>query len=305
MFGQRTLPESARPILVLFALTGFSLAMGNEAADPDRLSTATSTFCAIGLQIDGGKVHPIRSLSYSEGILNLEIGSCKSSLPLDSLESFRLEESPELHDLVREAVSLREKVKRYEKRLKHTEDAARQLKADLSQAEDRISYLKSLAGAKAEEERTWRSKKERIEDERADLRKTVARLENELRYLAGAGTSLGSRTHRDFAGPDVAPPYSVPTLSTDYTIDTSPTTPDYSTETSGPEWWHKHGSRHTSFEEMVNSSDYDTRVAIWAEQFERSESWVREHTSPTDSAREANLRLVRAMLRPYGHLFER
>jgi hypothetical protein len=55
--------------------------------------------------------------------------------------------------------------------------------------------------------------------------------------------------------------------------------------------------RRTPFAKQVDSVDFDRRVRIWAEQFDRPESWVRRHVSPSDSAEEANMKLVRARLR--------
>ncbi len=46
----------------------------------------------------------------------------------------------------------------------------------------------------------------------------------------------------------------------------------------------------------LDASDYQTRVTQWADQFSRSEGWVRTYTSPSDSAEAGNLKLVRQRL---------
>ncbi|MCK4983423.1 MAG: hypothetical protein KAS17_10900, partial [Victivallaceae bacterium] len=53
-------------------------------------------------------------------------------------------------------------------------------------------------------------------------------------------------------------------------------------------------SDNDKFEDLVNSLEYNARVRVWAKQFNRSERWVKFHTFSYDSARDANLKLVRA-----------
>lgn len=57
------------------------------------------------------------------------------------------------------------------------------------------------------------------------------------------------------------------------------------------------GNVGNSFEQQMNESNYDQRVKVWADQFGRSEAWVREHTDPTDSAAQGNSKLVGGRLR--------
>ena len=52
----------------------------------------------------------------------------------------------------------------------------------------------------------------------------------------------------------------------------------------------------TPFLRRLDSSGYETRVKVWSEQFNRPESWIRQHVSPIDSAESANQSLVRARL---------
>ena len=50
----------------------------------------------------------------------------------------------------------------------------------------------------------------------------------------------------------------------------------------------------TPMQKRLNAIEYDERVKIWAKRFGKPESWVRKHTSPKNSAAEAETRLIRA-----------
>ena len=50
----------------------------------------------------------------------------------------------------------------------------------------------------------------------------------------------------------------------------------------------------TPFQRRLNSVEYDERVKILAKRFAKPESWVRKHTSATDSVADAEARLIRA-----------
>jgi hypothetical protein len=50
------------------------------------------------------------------------------------------------------------------------------------------------------------------------------------------------------------------------------------------------------FEKLVDSLPYEGRVRVWAKQFKRPQSWVRSHTSKSDSAYNANIKLVKILL---------
>ena len=54
------------------------------------------------------------------------------------------------------------------------------------------------------------------------------------------------------------------------------------------------------FLDRLDASDYSSRVGEWARQFARSESWVRRYTLPSDSAEDANIKLVRQHLLEEG-----
>lgn len=49
----------------------------------------------------------------------------------------------------------------------------------------------------------------------------------------------------------------------------------------------------TAWERKLNSTSYDERVRLWADQFGKSEAWVRSLTSPNDSTASGNVKLVR------------
>lgn len=58
----------------------------------------------------------------------------------------------------------------------------------------------------------------------------------------------------------------------------------------------KSGIASKDFEKLINSVPYEGRVRIWEKQFKRSKTWVRSHTIKSDSAYQANIKLVKALL---------
>jgi hypothetical protein len=50
----------------------------------------------------------------------------------------------------------------------------------------------------------------------------------------------------------------------------------------------------TPMQRRLSAVGYDERVKIWSKRFDKPESWVRKHTSPNESAVDAETRLIRA-----------